>query len=88
MMGKFVRDDNMSVDLLIVGDVNRAKFDSLIARLEEEEGFEINYSIISEDDYNYRSTIKDRFISDVEQAKKTIIVDKITTDNSRGDQIG
>jgi len=85
MMGKFVRDANMPVDLLIVGDVNRAKFDTLIAKLEQEEGFEINYSIISEDDYNYRSTIKDRFISDVEQAKKTIIVDKITTDNSKGD---
>lgn len=79
LLGKFVRDQSMSVDLLIVGDVNRTKLDTLVSKLEKEEGFEINYSIISEEDYSYRSTVNDRFISDVHEAKKTVIVDEITT---------
>lgn len=81
LLGKFVRDDNMPVDLVIVGDVNRTKLDSLIKKLESEEGFEINYSVIAEDDYNYRTTVKDRFITEVANAKKTIVVDDITTEN-------
>jgi hypothetical protein len=78
-MGKYVRDKSMPVDLLIVGDVNKTKLEKLVAELQKEEGFEINYSLLSIKDFEYRKVVKDRFITDVMNAKKTIIIDEITT---------
>ena len=79
LMGKYVRDKSMPVDLLIVGDVNKTKLEKLVAELQKEEGFEINYSLLSSKDFEYRKVVKDRFITDVMNAKKTIIIDEITT---------
>lgn len=79
LMGKFVRDTANSVDMVIVGDVNKTKLESLVTDLEKEEGFEINYTVLSAADFEYRNTINDRFIKDIINAKKTAIVDEITT---------
>jgi Fe2+ or Zn2+ uptake regulation protein len=79
LMGKYVRDKSMPVDLFIIGDVNKTKLEKLVAELEKEEGFEINYSQMSSKDFEYRKIVKDRFITDVVNAKKTIIIDEITT---------
>lgn len=83
LLGKFVRDTNAPADLLIVGDVNRNKLNALVDRLEQEEGFEINYSLMSENDYRYRLTVKDRFLTQIENSKKTVIVDELTTENKK-----
>ena len=79
LMGKYVRDKSMPVDLLIVGDVNKTKLEKLVAELQKEEGFEISYSLLSSKDFEYRKVVKDKFITDVMNAKKTIIIDEITT---------
>lgn len=85
LMGKFVRDKSMPVDLLIIGDVNKTKLESLVCEMEKEEGFEINYSLMTQTDFEYRKTVKDRFVTDVTSAKKTVIIDEITT-KSKGEK--
>ena len=75
LTGSFVRDPYVSVDLMVMGDVNRAKVAKIIADMEKEVGHEINYVIFSPDEYDYRINLNDRFLSDVMSAKKIIIID-------------
>jgi len=78
LMGAFVREDH-PVDLFIVGDVNQTKLDKLIEEFEKELQTEIRYAVLSEEDYNYRKRIADRFIIQVTDSKKTVIIDDLTT---------
>lgn len=77
LLGKFVREPNHPVDLLIVGDVNQTKLDKLISKIEKENQFEVNYAVMSENDFIYRKRISDRFIIKVIEAKKTTIVNDL-----------
>jgi hypothetical protein len=74
--GQFTRDELSGVDLLIVGDVNRAAVDSLISDLETAEKKELRYSILDPDEFKYRKQINDRFISNISMAKKIVLIDK------------
>lgn len=74
--GQFTRDTMSGVDILIVGDVNHAAVDHLVADLEKSEKKEIRYCIFSVDEFNYRKQINDRFVSNVLTAKKIVLVDK------------
>lgn len=75
LSGRFTRDPRAGVDMLIVGDVNRTKLNKLAMEIEEEEGHEIDYAVITPEDYDYRIGVKDRFLSNVVSAKKTVIID-------------
>jgi hypothetical protein len=62
------------VDVLIVGDVNQSKADKFIAELEKAENKELAYTTMPLDTYQYRLQIKDRFITDILEAKKQVII--------------
>lgn len=53
------------VDLLIVGDDKTKKLTHWAEVVEKKQGKPINYVIMSEDDYSYRKSVKDRFIVDL-----------------------
>lgn len=76
LMGEFTRDATSGIDVLIVGDVNQTKLQKFIAALEQEESRELRYALFSHDEFMYRVQIKDRFISNVQLAKKEVIIDK------------
>jgi hypothetical protein len=75
LSGGFTKDPRAGVDLLVVGDVNRSKLEKLVKDLEAEEGRELDYALLSPEDYDYRLGVKDRFISNILGAKKTVLVD-------------
>lgn len=75
LSGRFTRDPRAGVDMLIVGDVNRTKLNKLVKELEDEEGHEIDYALLTPEDYDYRMGVKDRFLSNVISAKKTVVID-------------
>lgn len=77
LLGEFVRDSNMEVDVLIVGDLNRTKLQHLMSELEKEEGRELNYTTMTRPEFDYRRDINDRFLADMLGAKKSVIVDEI-----------
>ncbi len=74
--GQFTRDDNVGVDILIVGDINQTKLGHFIDELETQEGKELRYTVMPMDEYTYRRQVNDRFLSDVLVAKKQILIDK------------
>jgi hypothetical protein len=74
LTGQFTRDEAPGIDVLIVGDVNQSKVGKFIAELEKAENKELRYTIMPLSTYQYRVQINDRFISNVLEAKKQIII--------------
>jgi len=73
--GQFTRDESSGIDALFVGDINNHALQKFIADLEAKEGKEIRYTLMSLEDFKYRQQVKDRFINNVIDAKKQVIVD-------------
>jgi hypothetical protein len=74
--GQFTRDERSGIDILIVGDVNQAKLTNFITELETKEGKELRYAVMSTDEFSYRQRIKDRFLLNVLESKKQVLIDK------------
>jgi len=74
LTGQFTRDDIAGIDVLVVGNVNSAKVDKFMADLEKAENKELRYTVLPLDNYKYRLSINDRFISNVLAAKKQVII--------------
>lgn len=76
LLGQFTRDEISGIDLLIVGNVNMNSLQKFVSELEEQEGKELRYTVFSLEEFKYRLTIKDRFVSNILLSKKQILVDK------------
>lgn len=75
--GQLTRDPNVPADVLIVGSVNKNAVDKYIAGLEAEEGKELKYTVMKTDEFRYRKQIRDRFISQLLNAKKQVVLDRL-----------
>jgi hypothetical protein len=75
LTGTFTRDQRTNVDIFVVGDINKARLAKVVADMEKEMGRELNYSALSPDEYQYRLSLNDRFITSVLEAKKIVIID-------------
>jgi hypothetical protein len=75
LTGSFTRDERTNVDIFVVGDINKARLAKVVAEMEKEMGRELNYSVLSSDEYQYRLSLNDRFITSVLEAKKIVIID-------------
>ncbi|MDN5819705.1 MAG: transcriptional regulator [bacterium] len=75
LSGVFVSQPNSPVDLLLVGDVSAAKTKSVVSELEKHEGREINYSLMPYDDFYYRFSIRDKFLTGVIKSKHRVVID-------------
>lgn len=73
--GRFTNDEKSGVDVLIVGNVNKTNVNNFVSDLEDEEGFEIRYAVMSGQDFAYRKSVQDRFISLIEESKKNVAHD-------------
>jgi predicted nucleotidyltransferase len=82
LTGSFVRQNYLGVDLVVVGDVNRAKVGRVVAEIEKSLGREVNYAIFTSDDFSYRLTLNDRFLANVMDAKRIIVIDAKAVDGS------
>lgn len=75
--GQLTRDTSAPVDVLIVGNVNKNAVEKYISGLEVEEGGkDISYTVMKLDDFNYRSQIRDRFITRITNAKTQVLLDR------------
>ncbi|MBR2795690.1 transcriptional regulator [Candidatus Saccharibacteria bacterium] len=63
------------VDLLIIGNDKTKKLTRWAEVIEKKQGKPINYVIMSTDDFTYRKSVRDRFISEVLEMEITEIVD-------------
>lgn len=75
--GKFIRRMDNSpndVDLLIVGNVIIPQLSSMVKKAEEEVGREVNYTVMSEDEFSFRKSRNDPFISDILKKSRMMII--------------
>lgn len=77
--GVLVRGSISKVDVILVGNLSPAKVKVAMKVIEKGEGRDINYSVLSYDEFYYRLSIRDKFITEVLAGKHTVVID---TDNS------
>jgi predicted transcriptional regulator len=77
LSGLFIKDPTAEVDLLVVGDVNRADLQELIDEYNESVAREINYTLLSVKEFLYRQEVVDRFLYNLLQnSRNKFIIDK------------
>ena len=77
LTGTFVGMDQAPTDMLLVGSINRRRLAALIRRFEKELSHEINFTVMSLQEFKYRQDITDRFLYDILEAKKIVIIDEL-----------
>lgn len=75
MAGVFVSGSASKVDLLLVGNPAPARIKTFIKTLEKKEGRELNYSVLSYDEFYYRLSIRDKFITELTSSKHVVLRD-------------
>jgi hypothetical protein len=87
LSGLFCGEVSLPVDLLLVGKINLNKLADFLQAVEELMGQEINYSIMTVDEFLLRRDTFDKFIKDVFDYPHLVVVDELTKKKSgRGSQ--
>ena len=73
--GVFVKGSTSSVDILIVGETPALKLKKVIVDIEKIEGRDLNYSVLSYDEFYYRLSVRDKFITEILNGKYSVLVD-------------
>lgn len=76
LTGQITRDERSGVDALFVGDINPTQVSKYVADLEEKEGMELRYTVMTGDEFRYRQEVNDRFLALVLESKYQVVVDK------------
>jgi len=77
LTGSFLGREDMPVDLFVVGRINNDKLARLIRKFEKSLGTEINYSVMSMKEFNYRRQITDKFLFTILEAPKIVLIDRV-----------
>jgi predicted transcriptional regulator len=76
--GVLVKGSTSAIDLLVVGDISTAKLKNVVKQIEKKESRELNYSMLSYDEFYYRLSVRDKFITEILHGKHAVLLD---TDN-------
>jgi hypothetical protein len=75
--GKLVHGSDSEVDILIAGDnLSQIKLKNVIKALERDIGGSLSYTTLGRNDFYYRLSVRDQFISSILDSKKDVILDK------------
>lgn len=78
LTGLFVNTDDSSTDILIVGKVKKERIEKIVNKFEKDLDRSINYTIMPRSEFNYRREITDRFLYNILEGEKIVIIDKIS----------
>jgi hypothetical protein len=73
--GVLVEGSASKVDLLLVGTLAPVRLKKAIAAIEKSEGRELNYSTLSYDEFYYRLSVRDKFITEILNNTHEVVVD-------------
>ncbi len=76
LSGVFVSGSTSSVDILLVGNPTKVKLKNFVKQVEKKEKREINYSLMPYDEFYYRLSIRDKFITELVRGKHIIVRDE------------
>lgn len=79
--GMFLNNENAPTDVLIVADLAAEKLLPIISALELELGREVNFTLMTVEEFKYRQQVADVFLHSVLNSKKIILLDKILNYN-------
>lgn len=77
LSGIFTGNMQLQVDILLVGKPNLNRLDEFLTNAKKMTGQEINYSIMSEDEYALRLDTFDRFIKDIFDYPHLVVFDNL-----------
>ncbi len=77
LTGFFVGLQNAPTDILLVGRINKDKLTKAIKSLEKDLSREINFTIMTKEEFIYRRDVTDVFLYNILEAKKIVVLDKI-----------
>jgi len=83
LTGIFVERPQDSVDMLIVGRVNRKRLNALIQQFQGQFSREVNYTVMTPEEFQYRKDVTDKFLVDLLGHPKITVIDK---QNSKRDK--
>lgn len=75
LSGGFVSGSRTKIDVLLVGSPVKAQIKKFITELEEDEHRSLHYTVIPFDEFYYRMSMKDKFISEILDGKHTVVLD-------------
>lgn len=76
LSGVLVKGSTSSVDVLMVGTLPKVKVKAAMAIIEKMEGRELNYSVLTYEDFYYRLSVRDKFITEILASKHSVVIDK------------
>ena len=76
LAGLFVNQLEAPVDILLVGSFDKSRLQKAVKELEKDLVREINYSIMSTEEFNYRREITDVFLYNILEGRKIVVVDE------------
>lgn len=77
--GAFINYHKSKADMIIVGDgISRAKLKNLMSNLEAEIGKEVDFALMSSEEFKYRLNMLDKFILEFLEGPHEEVINKIT----------
>lgn len=73
--GVLVQGSASKVDLLLVGAIPSAKVKTAIKSVERLEGRELTYSVLPYEEFYYRLSVRDKFITEILNSNHQVLVD-------------
>jgi hypothetical protein len=75
LAGVLVPGSMSKVDILLVGTISPAKIQRTLKAVEKIEGRELNYTSMPYNEFYYRLSVRDKFITEILNGKHTVLVD-------------
>ena len=76
LTGLFINQLEASIDLFLVGNFDKMKLAKLVKELEGDLVKEINYSVMTENEFHYRREIADIFLYKILDNNKIVVIDQ------------
>ncbi|HRN90313.1 MAG TPA: transcriptional regulator [Candidatus Saccharibacteria bacterium] len=74
--GVLVKGSVSPVDLILAGNVSMTKVKAVIKMIEKQEGRDVNYSVLPYEEFYYRLSIRDKFITEILDSNHSVVIDK------------
>ncbi|HRQ98344.1 MAG TPA: transcriptional regulator, partial [Candidatus Saccharibacteria bacterium] len=71
--GVLVKGSVSPVDLILAGNVSMTKVKAVIKMIEKQEGRDVNYSVLPYEEFYYRLSIRDKFITEILDSNHSVV---------------
>lgn len=77
LTGRFVDNATIPVDMLVIGEIKEEDLQKLLTEFEKEVGQEVNYTVMTKEEYLYRKQVSDRFLYSILNVEHVTMIDRL-----------